>query len=338
MLSEANLACKTLRLAGTLKQYACCKPRFISHLSVEDIVEANLQDGSRRKLVDLITSYRCELLEFTLANYLRSTSKRFVRPGPALLPPGYHFIFFPTSTSELDTLEDGYERHFAPTHPFKRRVWTQGRLEFKGKGLAVGNWAECLEEVSKVNSAGNATDVWIERKIYETPNTNNAENWSIRELRCLRYLRNIPALRRTEHAQYSSIVSVPSSKASNPILVHTFTPSRILLTRFSFLTYNFHRIHLDPEYAQTAEQYPDVLVHGSLSVTLILTMIRQLYESLNKDFLITSAKYLMYRPLYVDSPVTLAVTYTKSGRHRAVLWNNHHQKAVECIIGHVQVA
>ncbi|TLS23017.1 uncharacterized protein PpBr36_05843 [Pyricularia pennisetigena] len=49
------------------------------------------------------------------------------------------------------------------------------------------------------------------------------------------------------------------------------TPSRHLLFHFSALSHNAHRIHLDREYCRTHEGHRDLLVHGPLSLVLMLT-------------------------------------------------------------------
>src|SRR5271169_465234 len=91
-----------------------------------------LHDESSRTIQDFLTPSRAELLDLSLRPYLPILRTQEVHSTPKSLPPGYHFIFFPTSTSELDTLGDGYEKQFAPRRPFKRRVWTQGSLIFNG--------------------------------------------------------------------------------------------------------------------------------------------------------------------------------------------------------------
>jgi hydroxyacyl-ACP dehydratase HTD2-like protein with hotdog domain len=45
-------------------------------------------------------------------------------------------------------------------------------------------------------------------------------------------------------------------------------PSRVQLFRYSAMTWNGHRIHYDPEYAQT-EGHPDVLVQSHLHGALV---------------------------------------------------------------------
>jgi len=281
-----------------------------------------LHSDAPRIVRDLLTPSRISLLDLTLEPYLPPSLQQ-IRYSETELPPAYHFLFFPTSTSELDTLPDGYERHFAPKHPYKRRLWTQGRLEFRNPCIQVGDWADCVENIERVRHNEDSTDVWIERQIRQVPaGTESWPDWSVRELRCLRYLRNIPEGKDDEKTRLFDLATD---------FTHRFTPSGLLLTRYSYLTHNFHRIHIDPEYAQNTEKYTDVLVHGSLSVTFILTILTRFCISRNEHFHIKSAKYAMYRPLYVNNPITLTITTTNTGK-KAILWNHKNQKSVECII------
>ena len=49
----------------------------------------------------------------------------------------------------------------------------------------------------------------------------------------------------------------------------TFEPDTTLLFRYSALTFNGHRIHYDRDYARQQEGYPDLVVHGPLTATLL---------------------------------------------------------------------
>ena len=46
-------------------------------------------------------------------------------------------------------------------------------------------------------------------------------------------------------------------------------PDTTLLFRYSALTFNGHRIHYDRAYARQQEGYPDLVVHGPLTATLL---------------------------------------------------------------------
>jgi 3-methylfumaryl-CoA hydratase len=52
-------------------------------------------------------------------------------------------------------------------------------------------------------------------------------------------------------------------------------PDRVLLFRYSALTYNGHRIHYDQAYARAVEGYPDVVVHGPLLATFLMDGLRR---------------------------------------------------------------
>src|SRR6266516_3830307 len=70
-----------------------------------------LHNDSSRTIRDLLTPNRVNLLDLTISPSLptTTTTTEISRPTPSIVPPAFHFIFFPTSTSELGTLEDGYE-------------------------------------------------------------------------------------------------------------------------------------------------------------------------------------------------------------------------------------
>src|SRR5271154_1521006 len=293
-----------------------------------------LYDFSPRTLQDIITPSRIALLDLTLSPYLPEFAPPTTLSSSSSLYPGYHFIFFPTSTSEKDTLEDGYEKHFTPKHPYARRLWVSGRLKFSGTGLAVGQAASCGEELSGISAEKDRwTTVTIRRKMFTSGGDHTLNNY-VEETRTLRYLWDTSI--RNKLVQVLDKTDVIQNWKDEKLLVdHMFTPTLALLTRFSFLTYNFHRIHLDKEYAYNIEEWPDLVVHGNLSVVFILAAIRKYYESKGDDFRIRNVKYMMLRPLFVDQPARLTITKMTKSRKRAILWNQKEGgKAVEVIITH----
>jgi 3-methylfumaryl-CoA hydratase len=63
--------------------------------------------------------------------------------------------------------------------------------------------------------------------------------------------------------------SAPKSFDGVPEWSSRFEPDTTLLFRYSALTFNGHRIHYDQAYAQDVEGYPDLVVHGPLTATLL---------------------------------------------------------------------
>merc|ERR1711964_810542 len=54
----------------------------------------------------------------------------------------------------------------------------------------------------------------------------------------------------------------------------SLTPNAGLLFRFSALSFNAHRIHLDPHYTREVEGHRHLLVHGPLTLVLMLSVLR----------------------------------------------------------------
>eukprot|EP00479_Gromia_sphaerica_P013623 TRINITY_DN7696_c0_g1_i1.p1 TRINITY_DN7696_c0_g1~~TRINITY_DN7696_c0_g1_i1.p1 ORF type:complete len:105 (+),score=9.18 TRINITY_DN7696_c0_g1_i1:237-551(+) len=55
----------------------------------------------------------------------------------------------------------------------------------------------------------------------------------------------------------------------------------LTLIRFSAVTFNAHRIHWDLPYSQNIEGYPNLVVHGHLTTSLMLKHFVELYPDLN---------------------------------------------------------
>ena len=89
-----------------------------------------------------------------------------------------------------------------------------------------------------------------------------------------------------------------------PWFSHTLTPTPNLLSQYSALSYNTHAIHYNPQYCRDVEGYRDPLVHGPLSLTL---MLRVLDSQLPRDTVIHTFEYSHMAPLYVNEPMTIHV-------------------------------
>lgn len=98
----------------------------------------------------------------------------------------------------------------------------------------------------------------------------------------------------------------------NAKFTHTLVPNRHLLFCWSSLTYNAHLIHLDPVFARQEYGASDLLVHGPLTLFLVLEwFLRQLstYAKNNelRTFHMRSINYKNLLPLYVDQPMKLCM-------------------------------
>ena len=77
------------------------------------------------------------------------------------------------------------------------------------------------------------------------------------------------------------------------------------LFRYSALTYNAHKIHLDQEYTRREEGFPDCLVHGPLTCTLLLHLAEKVLKEQGLDQKDLRFDYRALSPLFVNQPVSL---------------------------------
>jgi 3-methylfumaryl-CoA hydratase len=78
-----------------------------------------------------------------------------------------------------------------------------------------------------------------------------------------------------EAAKPGETAREPKPAPSDPTTSKTVVPDPVLLFRFSALTFNGHRIHYDHPYATEVEKYPGLVVHGPLTATLLVDLLRR---------------------------------------------------------------
>lgn len=86
----------------------------------------------------------------------------------------------------------------------------------------------------------------------------------------------------------------------------TLTPSSVLLFRYSALTFNSHRIHYDPLYCQQVEGFPDTVVHGPLSLSLIMNWIAS--SVIPDNVQIKRFAYKNLLPMFANQELTLCAS------------------------------
>ncbi|KAK4106111.1 hypothetical protein N658DRAFT_563052 [Parathielavia hyrcaniae] len=107
-----------------------------------------------------------------------------------------------------------------------------------------------------------------------------------------------------------------------PEFTFPLKPDNTLLFHFSALTYNAHAIHLDPHYARYHEGYPGLLVHGPLTLVLMLEALRAALVRLQSQTPATpeqagrmpSVKSITYRnlaPLFSNEDMKVCLRKTR---------------------------
>lgn len=186
------------------------------------------------------------------------------RAGDAL-PPGWHWLFFNRFAPAREVAEDGHAQRggFLPPVTLPRRMWAGGRLSFSGTvkiGERATRRSEILTVEPKRGRSGDLVFVTVRHRI------SGAAGLAIEEEHDIVY-RSPPA---------------PGAAAAKPVAAptdarwtKTIRPDPVLLFRYSALTHNGHRIHYDWPYVTKVEGYPGLIVHGPLTSTFLLELVRR---------------------------------------------------------------
>jgi 3-methylfumaryl-CoA hydratase len=100
-------------------------------------------------------------------------------------------------------------------------------------------------------------------------------------------------------------------------------PDPVLLFRYSAATFNSHRIHYDHPYVTQVEGYPGLVVHGPLTATLLVDLVRRnAPQATLKTF-----AFRALRPLYDTADFSTCGDPGESNR-AARLWTRDAEGAV----------
>jgi len=267
-----------------------------------------------------------------------------------LLPQGHHLVYFSPQVRSSDLLPDGTDLLQSPGPPFVRRMWAGGSLTFNPsprQQLHLDNTrAACIERIVDVSVKGMEGDekvfVNVERRYgladprhlselgfdgeeqrpdeqlllwnYQVEDEEDLGYASVVETRKLVFLREkSAALAKEESARPSKIVKPPHE----PDFAAAFTPTKSLLFRFSALTFNAHSIHLDPQYCREVEGHRNLLLHGPLSLVLMLSVLR---SQLEDGVIVRKLDYRNLAPLYADEELRVCVRKDRDRPERLDVW------------------
>ncbi|EIW85149.1 hypothetical protein CONPUDRAFT_117715 [Coniophora puteana RWD-64-598 SS2] len=223
------------------------------------------------------------------------------RSGDLLLP-GHHLAFFHPRNPEAALRPDGTDADFCPPEPFTRRMWAGGSMRWnKSNPLLVGEKASSISTTEAIDKKGfdqGTPMVFVKQKIEVTMADQTT-----------------PSL--TEERSHVYLASAGSKRANRgvsglpkPNFSFGFTPTLTTLFRFSALTFNGHHIHLDKDYAQKYEGYPERLVHGPLTALMLLEVANFHNPAREPEFF----EYRARNPVIVDRPMTFYGAWTSQSR------------------------
>jgi 3-methylfumaryl-CoA hydratase len=176
------------------------------------------------------------------------------------LPPGWQWLYFNPLARRSALGTDGHPRRggFLPPIELSRRMWAGSRIRYLADlpiEAQATRRSRILKIENKVGKRGALSFVTVQHTIScgATPCISEEQDLVYREAAPPGSAPAAAPTRHDEVAQWSSSIE----------------PDATLLFRYSALTFNGHRIHYDQAYARAEEGYPDLVVHGPLTATLL---------------------------------------------------------------------
>ncbi|UCH47105.1 MAG: MaoC family dehydratase N-terminal domain-containing protein [Betaproteobacteria bacterium] len=225
------------------------------------------------------------------------------------LPLAWHWMFFAAVARHTDVGPDGHPKRggFLPPVPLPRRMWAGGRLSYH-HALRVGDDIErtsrVTDVVAKQGRTGQMVFVKVEHEI------SDADGVAIKEEHDIVY---------RENPKQDEPQPQPRQAPEDETFSREIDPDPVMLFRYSALTFNGHRIHYDRSYVTEVEGYPGLIVHGPLTATFLVELLR---DSL-PDAQVRSFSFRAVRPLFDIHRFQVCGRQGDDGRVR--LWTRDHE-------------
>ncbi len=181
------------------------------------------------------------------------------REGTAL-PALWHWFHFPLLTPQALLAEDGHEQRgaFMPPVPLPRRMFAGARMRFLAP-LRIGAPARLERTIRSIADKTGRTG----RLVFTTVVVRITQGGAT----CIEEEQDIV------YRGHGEPVPAPAVLPQEPLPEGGFGAEVVadaaLLFRFSALTWNAHRIHLDRDWCRDVEGYPGLIVHGPLQAVLL---------------------------------------------------------------------
>jgi 3-methylfumaryl-CoA hydratase len=250
-----------------------------------DPAELRAWIGRRETRTDFVAAGPIERLAATLDR--RDPPVRADAP----IPPLAHWLLFLPDTPQSELGPDGHPARggfLPPVHDLPRRMWAGGRLRFTAPirvGMHVTRDSTIADITRRDGASGPLVFVTLRHEVREA----GGGNVLLAEEHDIVYRgAEAPAAR-------------PAAPAPQGVWQERIVPDAVLLFRYSALTFNGHRIHYDLRYVTEVERYPGLIVHGPLTATLLMGLLR-------RKLPLAEVKEFSFRalsPLFAGNPLTL---------------------------------
>jgi 3-methylfumaryl-CoA hydratase len=213
----------------------------------------------------------------------------------APLPPLWHWFTLLPHPRTTEIGEDGHpaDGPFLPPIPARRRMIAGGRL-YQHRAIPFGAVLHRRSKVTAVTpKAGRTGEMLFVTTRHELTVGDDPAVVAVEEQDVV--------YRSEPEGTERRVVRRPTGGEPDPggeWRLRLPTDS-VLLSRFSALTYNGHRIHHDFPYVTAVEGYPDLVIHGPLMALLALELPRR---NAPRDH-VSGFEYRLSRPAFIPSPV-----------------------------------
>ena len=204
------------------------------------------------------------------------------------IPPCWHWLYCLAVHPQSQLGPDGHPARggFLPPVSLPRRMWAGSTLEFRGPlrvGDAITRSSRVVDVSVKEGRTGSLVFVKVRHEV------SNAIGLVVVEDQDLVY-REAPA----PGAAPARETPAPGDAQ----WVREIHAGDVLLFRYSAVTFNGHRIHYDRRYATEVEGYPDLVVHGPLTATLLLDLLHRQ----RPDARVARFTFRGVTPLFANAP------------------------------------
>lgn len=284
--------------------------RFLSTSSLNlEALDAWIASPKSLALTDAFHSSHLSDLYITLPTRDGTRDRPFASPVEGTpLGYGHHLAFFHPRNPEALLRIDGTDADFCPPEPFTRRMWAGGTMTWnKERELKVGEKATAVSTVAKVEKKGFEVGkpmIFVKQRIEVT--VEGQSEPGIVEERAHVYQPLVASIGSRVPRQVNDL-----SKSEFSL---SYTPTLTTLFRFSALTFNGHHIHLDKDYAQKVEGYPERLVHGPLTALMLLESL--IYHRPRAK--LRTFSYRAHNPIFVNCAATIRGAIV--AKDKAELW------------------
>ena len=221
------------------------------------------------------------------------------------VPPSWHWMWFNATDRHSALGRDGLagKAGFLPPSPLPRRMWAGSQLTVH-RPLRVGDALRRTAEIVSIDERQGKSG----RLMFVS------QRFRIHVGEALAIEENFQSVFREDPRPDAPQVEPPPAP-DGAVWTRAIDPDPVLLFRYSAVTYNGHRIHYDRPYTTTVEGYPDLIVHGPLTATLLMELARDS----NPGRRIAGYSFRAVSPLYSPAPFTISGKPSPDGKG-ATLW------------------